>query len=143
MSRLNFKTVLSGFSLRRATCELGDFRVWYAEETWWWSLNDTENSYGSEETLDDAIAACQKHYDNLLAQANKPKKVFFDDFYMWRQAWYADHPCGERLGQAFCNHFYEKIGRGDHTMALFYSADNLYSESLICQNFIDWDGTQS
>jgi hypothetical protein len=63
---LVFKILTPGFSLRRATCEFGDFRVWHSEETWWWSLNDAETSYGSEETLDDAMKACQKHYDNLI-----------------------------------------------------------------------------
>lgn len=66
-------------------------------------------------------------------------RVNFDDFYIWRQAWYADHPCGERLGQAFCNHFHETIGRGDHTQKLFYSVDSLYSEKIIYENFIEFN----
>lgn len=68
-------------------------------------------------------------------------KVHFDEFYIWRQAWYAkkDKECtSERLGQAFCNFFYDTIGRGDHTQKLFYSVDNLYSEKLIYENFIEF-----
>lgn len=72
---LVFKVLTPGFSLRRATCELGDFRVWYSEETWWWALNDGKISYGSEETLDDAIAACQKYYDNLSGKTETLKVV--------------------------------------------------------------------
>lgn len=63
---LVFKILNPGFSLRRATCELGDFRVWHSEEIWWWSLNDAETSYGSEETLSDAMGACQKYYDTTM-----------------------------------------------------------------------------
>lgn len=59
---LVFKILNTGFSLRSAESEFGVFRVWYSEETWWWSLNDDETSYGSEETLDDAMKACEKHY---------------------------------------------------------------------------------
>jgi hypothetical protein len=66
-------------------------------------------------------------------------KVSFDDFYIWRQAWYADDKCGARLGQDFCNHFHETIGRGDHTRKLFYSVDNLYSEKIIYENFIEFN----
>ena len=67
---LQFKQLTLGFSLRRATCEFGDFRIWHDEETWWWALNDGNNSSGhsdgSEETLDEAMIACQKYYENLL-----------------------------------------------------------------------------
>lgn len=66
-------------------------------------------------------------------------KVRFDEFYIWRQDWYKSEPCGERLGQAFCNHFYETVGRGDHTTKLFYSVDDLYSEKIIYENFIEFN----
>lgn len=64
---LVFKIVTPGFSLRRATCELGDFRIWYEDECWFWSLDeDSEDglfSYGSEETLSEAMTACQNYYE--------------------------------------------------------------------------------
>lgn len=66
-------------------------------------------------------------------------RVNFNDFYNWRLAWYANRPKGERLGQAFCNHFEETIGRGTYTQKLFYSTDNVFSEKLIYQFFIEFN----
>lgn len=70
---LNFKRLTPGFSLHRAECELGDFRVWFSEETWWWGLNDDGHSYGSEETMESAIESCQKHYESVLMKADLEK----------------------------------------------------------------------
>lgn len=63
MSKLVWKQFTPGFSLRRAECDLGDFRVWREEECWWWGLNDCEHSYGSEETMEEAMAAAENYYD--------------------------------------------------------------------------------
>lgn len=60
---LKFKQLTPGFSLQRATCELGDFRVWIEDDIWFWSLNGDGHSDGSGNTLEDAKAACQKYYE--------------------------------------------------------------------------------
>lgn len=70
MKSLQFKRLIPGFSLERAECELGDFRVWYSEETWWWALNEDAHSYGSEETLEDAKIACQNYYESVVMKAD-------------------------------------------------------------------------
>lgn len=68
MTKLHFKIITPGFSLRRADTEYGDFRVWYSEDTWWYELNNGDSHFimdGSEETVDDAMESCQKYYDYL------------------------------------------------------------------------------
>lgn len=65
--KLVFKVLTPGFSMRRAECEFGDFRVYqFLEKLWTWELNDSEDYFGEEETLDKAIEACQRCYEAKL-----------------------------------------------------------------------------
>lgn len=80
---LEFKTLTPGFSLIRATCELGDFRVWFEDDCWFWSFNYDGHSYGSEETRDEAMIACQKHYEALLLKKDAEINWTPAQFYAW------------------------------------------------------------
>lgn len=71
---LEWKVLTQGFSLERAHCLLGDYRIWKEDDgSWLWALNE-RGSDGSNDTSDEAKAAAQQHFnEKILSQIITPE----------------------------------------------------------------------